>query len=46
MQSLFQDLRYAFRQLIHSPGFSLTAVIRWRLGSARLLLCLAWCMPR
>ena len=32
MQSLFQDLRYAFRQLIHSPGFSLTAVISLALG--------------
>jgi predicted permease len=32
MQSLFQDLRYSLRQLIHSPGFSLTAVISLALG--------------
>jgi hypothetical protein len=27
VQSMFQDLRYALRQLINSPGFSLTAVL-------------------
>jgi predicted permease len=32
MQSVFQDLRYALRQLINSPGFSLTAVISLALG--------------
>jgi predicted permease len=32
MQSLFQDLRYSLRQLINSPGFSLTAVISLALG--------------
>jgi predicted permease len=32
MQSLFQDLRYSLRQLIHSPGFSLTAVMSLALG--------------
>src|ERR1700752_2670444 len=32
MQSLFQDLRYSLRQLIHSPVFSLTAVISLALG--------------
>jgi predicted permease len=32
MQSMFQDLRYALRQLVRSPGFSLTAVISLALG--------------
>jgi hypothetical protein len=27
MQTLIQDLRYSWRQLIKSPGFTLTAVI-------------------
>jgi len=32
MRTVFQDLRYAFRQLIKLPGFTLTAVISLALG--------------
>jgi putative ABC transport system permease protein len=32
MRTLFQDLRYSFRQLTKSPGFSLTAIISLALG--------------
>jgi putative ABC transport system permease protein len=32
MQVLLQDLRYAFRQILRNPGFSLTAVLSLTLG--------------
>ena len=32
MHTLLQDLRYALRQLIHSPGFALAAIVSLMLG--------------
>ena len=32
MSNFFQDLRYAARQLRHSPGFAVTAIITLALG--------------
>ena len=32
MQILLQDLRFAFRQILRNPGFSLTAVLSLTLG--------------
>ncbi len=32
MQSLWQDLRFAFRQMARSPGFALTAILSLALG--------------
>ena len=32
MQKLLQDLRYAFRQMARTPGFTLTAILSLALG--------------
>ena len=32
MHTLLQDLRYSLRQLIHSPGFALAAIVSLALG--------------
>lgn len=32
MQVVLQDLRFAFRQIVRNPGFSLTAVLSLTLG--------------
>src|SRR5215813_7947303 len=34
MQTIWQDIRFAFRQMLASPGFSLTAVLSLALGIA------------
>lgn len=34
MQTIWQDIRFAFRQMVASPGFSLTAVLSLALGIA------------
>ena len=32
MQTLLQDLHFAFRQILRNPGFSLTAILSLTLG--------------
>src|SRR5271165_158670 len=32
MRTIFQDLRYAFRQMVKTPGFALTAIVSLALG--------------
>jgi hypothetical protein len=33
VQSLIQDFRFAFRQLVKSPGFALTAILPLGIGA-------------